>query len=91
MTLHHSTYQTHLVDQVTRLFDQAQHFAQITAPFIQCLISSLLLLEINDPGRTINLCLDRLVRHELAKRSFGGIGAKVEELGKAGERYLRVV
>lgn len=76
---------------MTCLLNQPQHLAQIPAPLVQCLIGRLLLLEVNDARRSIDLCLLGLVRYQLAECTFGGVGAQVEELGESGQRYLGVV
>lgn len=68
---------------MTRLLNQPQHLAQVSTPLVQRLIGRLLLLEINDTRRSIDLCLDGLVRYQLAECAFSGVGAQIEELGES--------
>lgn len=76
---------------MTRLFYQTQHFAQIATPLVQCLIGRLLLLEVDNPRRSVDFGSYGLVRHQLAKRTLSSVWTQVEKLGQPRQRDLSVV
>ncbi len=81
----------HLVDQMPRLLDQAQHPPEVPAPLVEQLVGALFRRKVDDARRPVNLGVHRLVRHELAQHLLGLVGREVEQVGQARHRDLRIV
>lgn len=82
---------TCLVDQVTRLLDQSQHLAEISAPSIQDLIRVTPRRKVDDASWSIDLCPYDFVGDQPTEGSLGFGRAKVQQLRQARQGYLGIV